>query len=97
VQSYIGPDHCNWQSATFLQLGSSWHDSYVRNPPGELTDFLAGPYQEHVALPDDAVTTPYEREGERLWLAADKMTAYVGSDTADVEAWPREVKPIGCA
>jgi hypothetical protein len=97
VQSYIGPDHCNWQSATFLQLGSSWHDSYVRNPPGELTEFLAGPYREHVALPDDAVTTPYEREGERLWLAADKMTAYVGSDTADVEAWPREVKLIGCA
>jgi hypothetical protein len=96
IESYVGPEHCGWQSATFLQLGSDWHDSYVRNPPGELTEFLAGPYREHVTLPDDAVRTPYTREGDRLWLAADKMTAYVGSDPADLEAWPREVEPIGC-
>jgi hypothetical protein len=32
-----------------------------------------------------------------LWLSADKMTAYIGSDPADVEARPREIRPIGCA
>jgi hypothetical protein len=44
----------------------------------------------------DAVATRYERDGKQLWLSADRDTAYVGSDPADVEAWPRESEPIGC-
>jgi len=44
----------------------------------------------------DAVATRYERDGKQLWLSAGRDTAYVGSDPADVEAWPRESEPIGC-
>ena len=44
----------------------------------------------------DAVATRYERDGKHLLLSADRDTAYVGSDPADVEAWPRESEPIGC-
>jgi hypothetical protein len=95
--SYPGPAHCDWQSVTFLELDGDWKRTYVRQPTPELTDSLAGPYLAHTTLPGDAAPTPYERDGERLWLAADRMTAYVGSDRTDVEAWPRETTPIGCA
>jgi hypothetical protein len=96
VQSYAGSEHCDWQSMTFLQLGPGEADIYVRAPTADLAEYFDEPYREHVPLPHDAVPTPYEREGKRLWLSADKTTAYVGSDPADVEAWPREIKPIGC-
>jgi hypothetical protein len=96
LESYVGPTHCDWQSVVFLEFDGNWKRTYVRRPTPELVDLLAGPYREHVRLPADAVPTRYEREGDRLWLSADRDTAYVGSGPADVEAWPREVRPIGC-
>jgi hypothetical protein len=97
LQSYAGSAHCDWESVTFLQLGSDWTNSYVRRPTSELIDYLVVPYREHVALPDDTDPTGFQRDGKRLWLSDDRTIAYVGSDPADVEAWPREIKPIGCA
>jgi hypothetical protein len=96
IQSYAGPAHCDWDSATFLQLGADLTHSYVRNPTGDMASSLAGPYRDHTALPEDAVATGYQRDGSRLWLASDGSTAYVGADRGDVEAWPRETRPLGC-
>lgn len=93
IESWTGPQHCDWQSMTFLHVGKA---EYVRDPHPELADFFAEPYDEHTELPADAVDTGFQRDGEHLWLSPDKRRAYVGTRD-DVEAWPRTVQPLGCA
>lgn len=92
IESWRGPEHCDWQSMTFLYLGKR---AYVRDPQPDLSDYFADPYRAHGSLPQDAVATGYEHHGQKLWLSADHQLAYVGT-AADVETWPREVKPLGC-
>lgn len=93
IESWEGPEHCDWQSMTFLHLGAA---VYVRNPHPDLADFFATSYEEHADLPADAVDTGYERNGDRLWLSTDRQQAFVGSKQR-VEAWPRTIEPLGCA
>jgi hypothetical protein len=93
IESWTGSKHCDWESMTFLDLGES---QYVRNPQPGLGDFFAEEYDAHAELPEDAVDTGYERDGDHLWLSPDQRRAYVGT-AADVEVWPRTVEPLGCA
>lgn len=93
IEAWQGPEHCDWQSMTFLILGKA---VYVRNPQPDLADFFAEPYAEHAELPANAVDTGFERDGEHLWLSPDEQRAFVGADD-DVEVWPRTVRPLGCA
>jgi hypothetical protein len=93
VEAWRGPEHCDWQSMTFLQVRRAL---YVRAPVPELEGAFAEPYRPHTALPADAVDTGFEREGEHLWLSADRGAAFVGSKE-DVELWPRATDPPGCA
>lgn len=93
IESSTGPQHCDWQSMTFLRLGRV---EYVRDPHEELADYFADPYEKHATLPDDAVDTGFERGGDHLWLSHDKQRAFVGSQD-DVEAWPRALQRLGCA
>jgi hypothetical protein len=93
IESWTGPEHCDWQSMTFLHLGKA---EYVRAPLPELADFFAVPYEEHAVLPADAVDTGFERDGRHLWLSPDKQRAYVGTK-GDVKVWPRTVEHLGCA
>ena len=92
IQAWLGPEHCDWQSMTFLQIGGA---DYVRRPQPGLEEFFDSGYVAHLRLPADAVATGYEHDGDRLWLAADKGAAYVGTRD-DVEAWPRAVRRLGC-
>ena len=89
IESWKGPEHCDWQSMTFLHLGGA---VYVRNPQPDLADFFATPYEEHADLPAHTVDTGYERNGDRLWLSTDRQRAFVGSEQG-VEAWPRTIDP----
>jgi hypothetical protein len=93
IEAWRGPEHCDWESMTFLEFHH--HGTFVRDPLPELAEYFDKPYRDHGALPDDAVDVGYQRDGRRLWLAPDESLAYVGT-AADVEAWPREVKPLGC-
>jgi hypothetical protein len=93
IESWEGPEHCDWQSMTFLHLGRA---VYVRNPRPDLAGFFATPYEEDADLPAHAVDTGYERNGDRLWLSADRQRAFVGSEQG-VETWPRAADPLGCA
>lgn len=93
IQSWRGPEQCDWQSMTFLSLGEV---TYVRNPEADLSEFFGRPYRAHADLPPDALDTGYRRAGVELWLSADKQLAYVGTRT-DLEAWPRTIKPLLCA
>ena len=93
IESWRGPEHCSWQSMTFLELGKA---VYVRDPQPDLAKYFAHPYQPHAELPGNAVDTGFRRDGQRLWLSQDKQLAYVGTHS-DVQAWPRTIKPLLCA
>lgn len=93
VYSTPGSAHCDWESMTFLLLNRE-RDMFVSEPLPELENFIAGPYEVGVALPDDARDLGVERDGRHLWLGADGRYAYVGT-REHLEAWPRI--DTGCA
>jgi hypothetical protein len=92
VQSYAGPEHCDWQSMTFLEVRGG---VYVRAPLPELARYFDASYRSRATLPADAVDTGYRRDGNRLWLGADGRWAFIGTPRS-VEAWPRTSEPLSC-
>jgi hypothetical protein len=102
VTSWPGPEHCDWQDITFLEIGStatrSAREEYLRDTQGELAGLLHGAYDAHASLPADAVDTGWRHDGRRLWRVPDRSAAYLVSldDPADVERWPASTGPIGC-
>jgi hypothetical protein len=98
IVSFPGSDHCDWQDTTFLSLGedSRQEAMYAEHPQPDIEEYLQGEYVADMPLPDDAVATPYSRDGRRLWLSPDKRYAYVGQQRS-VEAWPRTKPGFGCA
>lgn len=100
VRSFQGAVHCDWQEITFLELGpENQADEYVRDPTGELADFLRTTYDATAAVPDGATDTGLRRDGRQLWLGRGHEAAYLVSlaDPHDVERWPAAKQPIGCA
>ncbi len=92
VESWTGPEHCEWQSMTFLNLGKA---EYVRDPLPGLGAFFDEAYEAHAELPAAAVDTGFQRDGDRLWLSPGRQRAFVGSED-DVEVWPRALEHLGC-
>ena len=92
VQSWTGPEHCSWQSMTFLDLGKA---TYVRAPLPRLDEHFHHNYQDHAQLPADVIDTGFQRDERHLWLSPDKQRAFVGT-VGDVEVWPRAIEPLGC-
>ncbi|MFE5138426.1 hypothetical protein ACFRDV_12215 [Streptomyces fagopyri] len=97
VSSSAGPEHCDWESAHFLQTGRAMGGKqYARDPHGVLGDaLLTSAYDGHAHLPADARDTGYRFKGWALWLAVDKSTAYVRTPHG-VEAWPETKDTVGC-
>ncbi|SDC07368.1 hypothetical protein [Nocardioides lianchengensis] len=94
LEAWVGPEHCGWESMVFLYLGGR---TYVREPQRDLwADYFTEKYAAHVTVPADAVDTGFERDGDHLWLAADRSRAYVGARD-DAELWPATVQDLGCA
>lgn len=91
VMSAPGPEHCGWQSATFLSIDGT---GYVADPKGVLDIEMAG-FDEDAVLPPDAVDTGYHRNGRRLWVSADRTIVYIVTDDR-VEAWPSPPTNFGC-
>jgi hypothetical protein len=100
VHSYQGPEHCSWTGITFLLIGPDYDraDWYVRDPANELRDLLRGGFDDDAALPEDATSTGWRRDGRELWLD-EKEAAYLVDidDPGDVERWPAAKEPIMCA
>jgi hypothetical protein len=92
LEARRGPEHCDWQSTTFLSLH---HALYLGRPTADLAQLAAEEWQPHAELPTDAVDTGYQRDGRHLWLSADRRRAFVGS-RSDVELWPRATERAGC-
>lgn len=94
IMSSRGPEHCGWESATFLRVDGH---GYISDPQGVLggRGFVA-PFDADAELPSDAIDTGYQQQGRRLWLSNDRLIAFVV--TADrVEAWPSSTEEFGCA
>jgi len=94
ITSSRGPEHCGWESATFLRVDGR---GYISDPEGVLDGkgFVA-PFDADAELPSDAIDTGYQQQGLRLWLSNDRLIAFVV--TADrVEAWPSSTEEFGCA
>ncbi|MEP4653025.1 MAG: hypothetical protein ABJ314_22830 [Ilumatobacter sp.] len=94
ITSSRGPEHCGWESATFLGVDGQ---GYISDPQDVLDGrgFVA-PFDADAELPSDAINTGYQQQGRRLWLSNDRLIAFVV--TADgVEAWPSSTEEFGCA
>ena len=92
--SFRGPEHCGWQSVTFLTYRDR---QYLGDPQGALEGSgVEVPFEADAELPADATDTGYHRDGRHLWLSADESVAYV-VDGDGVEAWPSPDHIVGCA
>jgi hypothetical protein len=94
LNSQAGPEHCDWDSAHFLDLDDR---TYIRDPEGVLgrDGLLKAPYRKDVRMPADAHDTGYHYRGWHLWLTDDRATAYVRTPDG-VEAWPQTNQRVGC-
>ena len=93
INSAPGPEHCGWETVTFLTFDGR---GYISDPDDVLggSGFVA-PFDADAALPPDAVDTGYRQAGRRLWLSSDGLIAFVVTDDA-VEAWPSSTAEFGC-
>ena len=99
VESYPGPEHCDWQNITFLTLDTkSGERQYLRDVTGEFRDILATTFDASSAVPKQATDTGFQRDGRRLWLHPNGTAAYLVDKTnpEDVERWPAAKKPVAC-
>lgn len=108
VASSGGPQHCNWQSATFLTIGwplgtaatrSTDTRLYIRDPHDVVASpNIRGPLQTHATMPADARQTGFKVRGVRLYLApSDEDSAAYLVVGSDVERWPRSDPMTLCA
>jgi len=97
VSSSVGPEHCDWQTAHFLQTGRRADGrTYVRDPEGLFsTDMLSAPYDGDVRMPEGARDTGYRFHDWQLWFTPDRSTAYIRTPDG-VEAWPSAPSGIAC-
>jgi len=102
VQSFPGPEHCDWQDITFLYVGPERSaDQYLRDTTGELGEALRTTYADNVALPKDARDTGWHRDGQELWLEPghpDAAYLVALDDPHQVERWPAaKAGGVACA
>lgn len=97
VEVFRGAEHCGWEDVLFMSLqpeDGEWLQ-FVRAEAPTRLDWIAGPVEINVSLLSDAIDTGYERNGTRLFLAADSGYVWLMSDEA-TERWPRQLPQQGC-
>jgi hypothetical protein len=106
IASSAGPSHCDWQTATFLNLGwplgsrsISSRDSkrFVRDPNGVVSRTYQQQWLEHATLPKDAYSTGYLFDAIALYLSdSDPDGAYLVAPQG-TERWPLASDFKACA
>jgi hypothetical protein len=106
ITSAAGPRHCQWQTATFLNLGwplgsqtASARDAklFIRDPYGAVTRTYQKGWQKQARLPSDAYATGYRLDAIELYLSdSDPAGAYLVAP-AGTERWPLASDFRGCA
>lgn len=100
ILSFQGPEHCDDQDVTFLDLTPGDPSlKYVRVTDDRYSGYLTTTFATLDALPDGATDTGYSRHSRSLWLGSSPAAAYLvnDSDPNDIERWPAETEPITCA
>jgi hypothetical protein len=94
ISSGQGPEHCDWDSATFLDLRG---DTFVKDPEGVLpSEYVNGTFVPDTSLPADANDTGYRLDAQQLWVGADGSAAFIVTEEG-VERWPAADEALGCA
>lgn len=93
IVSVPGPEHCDWETVTFLAFDGQ---HYMSDPD----DVLGGrgfitPFDADGVLPSNAIDTGYRQDDRRLWLSSDRSVAYVVTGGA-VEVWPSSTEEFVC-
>lgn len=93
IASAPGPEHCGWDSMTFLTADG---EVYISDPHNVLRGrgFVAA-FDADAVLPADAVDTGFRLDDRHLWMSADRLVAYVVTDDA-IEAWPSSTAEFVC-
>jgi hypothetical protein len=109
VESFEGPEHCDWQSATFLHAeidldepgATAVRQQFLRDPEGVLSGEVVVAYDSSASLPDDAADTGLRLESMELWAkptddpSGPEAVYVVKGDS--VERWPRTRQEVACA
>lgn len=109
IAAAAGPEHCGWQSATFLTLGwppgtraqhANGARQYLRDPRGVLSGGPRLALEPRASLPPDARPSGYRTGDVELWLAADADRYVYFVDARNhmaAERWPRSDPMTLCA
>jgi hypothetical protein len=107
IVAAAGPEHCQWQSATFLTigwpLGTPARDAgsarqYIRDPLGVVPAHLLAPFEKKIDVPRDARPTGYRYQNIQLYLApSDQDSAAYLVGPGSVERWPRSDPMTVCS
>ncbi len=94
IQSAHGPQHCEWDSVTFLDIKG---DTFIKDPQGVLPpEWFDVPYDPDVTLPPDAKDTGYRLDRQKLWMAEDRSAVFIMTGR-EIERWPAATEFVGCA
>lgn len=102
-----GPDHCGWQSATFLTIG--WPPGtkaatfaharmYIRDPLGVVRSSYRDALVLRATLPKDARATGYRHGVLEIYVSpSDQDEAIYVVSPSGAERWPRSDPPSLCS
>lgn len=93
IQSSPGPEHCGWQSVTFLWVGDA---QYLRDPSGVLDGSTLVPFDDDVSLPGSAEDTGYHTADWHLFTVPAGDAVYVRTKDATFERWGGARDQVGC-
>jgi hypothetical protein len=109
VSMVSGPEHCHWESVTFLSI--AWPPGSVVSSKGEIRQFVHDPdglfdgldaihgsYQEGIEAPPDAVTTGIHTDDVEVWISrSDPDAVFLRHGDGNFDRWPRADPRILCA
>ena len=113
IRTRIGPEHCDWETVLFLDMGSPIGAEFgraletvefVRSSDGAVSPhLLLDEFEANTSLPPDAEFAGYvmidsEVGSHELWISeAELERAVYMVRESAVEKWPRAVRQILCA
>ncbi len=108
LNSIMGPEHCSWETVTFLHVGISLGDvkkkygtpTFTHDPYGDLNrgGWQLVQFDGNAELPEDAEFSGYLNDGVELWVSPSRLETEVYMIDGDkVEKWPRMNPRVGCA
>lgn len=88
INSTRGPEHCSWETVTFLRFGTPLGDektsgsdtqTFTRDPYGDLNrgGWQLVQFDGDAELPDDAEFSGYFNDGVELWISPSRLETEV--------------------